>query len=185
MNIVKTDNYKRFKIEYWYDEYSESPREWDNVGKMICFHKNYIIGDKHNYNSPDDLKEFLKDNEKDIFFLPIYAYEHGNITINTKPYSCRWDSGQIGVIYAYRDELKKHGYKTDDEIEYALNNEVKTFDDYCRGECYGFTLYDDSGEVLESVGGFLGDIEYCKNESIITANYYDNKLPMQHELSFA
>ena len=185
MNIVKTENYKRFKIEYWYDEYSESPREWDNVGKMICFHKNYIIGDKHDYNSPDDLKEFLKDNEKEIFFLPIYAYEHGNITISTKPYSCRWDSGQIGVIYAYRDELKKHGYKTDDEIEYALNNEVKTFDDWGNCNCYGFTLYDDDNEVLESVGGFLGDIEYFENESIITANYYDNKLPMQHELSFA
>jgi hypothetical protein len=129
--------------------------------------------------------EFLKDNEKEIFFLPIYAYEHGNITISTKPYSCQWDSGQVGVIYAYRDKLKKHGYKTDDEIEYILNQEVKTFDYYLRGECYGFTLYNDDGEVLESVGGFLGNIEYCENESINTANYYDNKLPMQYELNFA
>ena len=185
MNIVKTENHKRFKIEYWLDDYVESPREWDCMGKMICFHNRYTLGDKHDYSSPDDLMEFLKDNEKEIFFLPIYAYEHGGITISTKPYSCRWDSGQVGVIYAYRDELKKRGYKTDDEIEYVLNQEVKTFDDYLRGECYGFTIYDDSGEVLESVGGFLGDIEYCENESIHTANYYDNKLPMQYELNFA
>lgn len=185
MQKIETENYKRFEIEYWYDEYSESPREWDNVGKMICFHNRYTLGDKHNYSSPDDLMDFLNDNKNEIVYLPIYAYEHGNITISTKPYSCQWDSGQVGVIYAYRDELKKRGYKTDDEIEYVLNQEVKTFDDYCRGECYGFTLYDDSGEVLESVGGFLGDIEYCKNESIITANYYDNKLPMQYELNFA
>ena len=72
MNIVKTENYKRFKIEYWVDEYSDNPREWDNVGKMVCFHKNYIIGDKHDYNSPDDLKEFLKDNEKNIFTTTFY-----------------------------------------------------------------------------------------------------------------
>jgi hypothetical protein len=177
--------YKRFKIEYWYDEYSDNPREWECIGDMICFHKRYDLGDKHQFNSPDDLMDFLNDNKNEIVYLPIYAYEHGGITISTKPYSCQWDSGQVGVIYAYRDKLKKHGYKTDDEIEYVLNQEVKTFDDYLRGECYGFTLYDDSGEMLESVGGFLGDIEYCENESVITANYYDNKLPMQYELNFA
>jgi len=38
---------------------------------------------------------------------------------------------------------------------------------------------------LESVGGFLGDIEYCESEAVNTANYYDNKLPMQYELNFA
>ena len=47
MESIKIVNYKRFDIEYWYDEYSESPRNWDNVGKMICFHKNYEIGRAH------------------------------------------------------------------------------------------------------------------------------------------
>ena len=185
MESIKIVNYKRFDIEYWYDEYSESPRNWDNVGKMICFHKNYDLGDKHDFNSPDDLMEFLKDNDKNLVYLPIYAYEHGGITINTAPFSCRWDSGQVGVIYADKNKLKEYGYKTDDEIEGVLNNEVKTFDYYLRNECYGFTLYDDEGEVLESVGGFLGDIEYCENEAINTANYHDNKLPKQYELNFA
>ena len=100
MESIKIVNYKRFDIEYWYDEYSESPRNWDNVGNMVCFHKNYNLGDKHNFNSPDDLMEFLKDHENEIVYLPIYAYEHGGITISTAPYSCRWDSGQVGVIYA-------------------------------------------------------------------------------------
>ena len=184
MESIKIVNYKRFDIEYWYDEYSESPRNWDNVGKMICFHKNYDLGDKHDFNSPDDLMDFLNDNKNDLVYLPIYAYEHGGITISTAPFSCRWDSGQVGVIYAYKDKLKECGYKTDDEIEYVLNNEVKTFDDYCRGKCHGFTLYDDEGEMLESVGGFLGGIEYCENEAINTANYYDNRLPLQYELNF-
>ncbi len=26
------------------------PREWDNVGRMICWHPNYNLGDKHDYH---------------------------------------------------------------------------------------------------------------------------------------
>ncbi len=42
MNIVKTENHKRFKIEYWHDEYSDSPREWDCMGMQGLFQQ--IIG---------------------------------------------------------------------------------------------------------------------------------------------
>jgi len=31
------------------DEYSESPREWDNLGIMVCKHKNYNLGDSVDY----------------------------------------------------------------------------------------------------------------------------------------
>lgn len=33
----------------------DNPREWDNVGKMIGFHREYTAGDNHNYDSPLDL----------------------------------------------------------------------------------------------------------------------------------
>jgi len=26
-----------------------NPREWDNVGSMICWHSRYNLGDTHNY----------------------------------------------------------------------------------------------------------------------------------------
>ena len=32
----------------------ESPREWDNFGTMICFHKKYNLGDKHDFKTPED-----------------------------------------------------------------------------------------------------------------------------------
>lgn len=35
-----------------WDEYPESPREWDNLGTMVCFHNRYRLGDKHNYEYP-------------------------------------------------------------------------------------------------------------------------------------
>jgi len=39
------------------DEDVESPREWDNSGRMICFYGRYDLGDKHDYSSP---REFLE-----------------------------------------------------------------------------------------------------------------------------
>ena len=35
-----------------------NPREDDNFGKMVCFHRRYHLGDHHNYIDKDD---FLRD----------------------------------------------------------------------------------------------------------------------------
>lgn len=34
----------RMKIDY--DQYAESPREWDNLGTMLCKHRRYNLGDE-------------------------------------------------------------------------------------------------------------------------------------------
>ncbi len=48
-NILTRDaegNFYRLKIEN--DDWADSPREWDNLGHMICWHRNYNLGDGHN-----------------------------------------------------------------------------------------------------------------------------------------
>ena len=40
------------------DDSPSNPREDDNFGKMICFHRRYNLGDHHNYIDKDD---FLRD----------------------------------------------------------------------------------------------------------------------------
>ena len=185
MNTLKTTPYKRFKLEFWHDEYSESPRNWDNIGKLICFHKHYDISDKHDFYSVDDLKDFIRESEHEIIYLPVYAYEHGGITLNTAPYSCRWDSYQVGVIYAYKSDMISSGITSEEEMYKTLIREVKIFDGYLQGNVYGFSIFDDSDELLESCGGFIDDMAYCESEAKSTADYFDNKLPKQYELNFA
>ena len=42
-----------YTVKVEYDEYAGSPRtEWDNLGKMVCFHRRYNLGDVHNYANP-------------------------------------------------------------------------------------------------------------------------------------
>lgn len=41
------------------DECPLSPREWDNLDFMICWHRNYRLGDRHDYKEPHDLMQSL------------------------------------------------------------------------------------------------------------------------------
>ena len=37
----------------------DSPRDWDNLGTMVCFHRDYNLGDEHSYETPRDFLENL------------------------------------------------------------------------------------------------------------------------------
>lgn len=157
-----TEEYRGYDIEIKQDEFPESPREWDNLGTMICFHRRYNLGDKHNFNHPDDFMEFF--NESQSICLELCLYDHSGITISTSPFSCPWDSGQIGVIYVEIEQVKKEwGWKKLSEkriekIKEILKQEVETYDDYLTGNVWCFTIEKD-GEHIDSCYGYFGDPE--------------------------
>ena len=98
---------------------------------------------------------------------PIFMYDHSGITINTKGFSCPWDSGQVGWIFASHDTIKNEfGQINDETIEKAkalLKSEVKEYDYYLTDQCYGFRLYK-SNEEIASCWGFSGEIRDVQNE---------------------
>ena len=154
--------------EIYPNQDAESPREWDNVGIMICFHKRYSLGDKHDLKSNsfggwEEVKEYLIKEMKAKIILPLYLYEHSGITISTTPFSCRFDSGQVGFIYTTAEKIKEaYGVKhiTKKVLEKAtkcLQGEVETYDQYLTGEVYGYKVFDEYGEEYDSCWGFYGD----------------------------
>ena len=42
-----------YKVTIEPDENPVSPRDWDNMSKMICFHRRHALGDEHDYKSSD------------------------------------------------------------------------------------------------------------------------------------
>lgn len=56
-----TENlYKGYSIEIYQDELAEDPRRmFDPMGKMICFHSRYELGDKHDFYDPEDFYKSL------------------------------------------------------------------------------------------------------------------------------
>lgn len=229
-----------------YDSEPMNPRtDWDNFGKMVCWHGRYSLGDKHDYGSPDDFVEgmlldhygkhpariiqmlkrgeakeaYLKYNpsgrewalyqktfwnsddeyyredaypardgktipdwfvEKCVqalttqekmallhaipgfIILPLYLYDHSGITMSTSSFSCPWDSGQVGWIYATAEMIGKEYGKADkqarDKALTVLEGEVQCYDQYLTGECYGYECYE-NGAHVDSCWGFLGEYE--------------------------
>lgn len=143
------------------EENAVSPRTWDNLGKMVCWHSRYALGDKHEYANP---QEFRKSNEykNAVAVLPVYLYDHSGITISNTDFQDEWDSGQVGYIYATKDSIRKYLGKEPSEVDEndiieLLKNETKTYDQYLQGDIYCFVIENKTGEVVDSCSGFYGD----------------------------
>ncbi len=111
------------RLKVLHDRSADSPRNWDNLGKMICFHRGYDLGDKHNYNADDynswgEIEKAIIKEENPAVILPLYMYDHSGISISTSPFGCRWDSGQIGfVLVSKKQALEEFGGGTSFEQE--------------------------------------------------------------------
>lgn len=150
------------------DSCGYSPREWDNLGTMVCFHNRYDLGDKHSYNADDYSsweemeKAILKQEGRGTVILPLYLYDHSGITMRTSPFSCSWDSGKVGFILTNKKTiLSEFGgkivtKKVREKVEGILEGEVEVYTQYIEGEVYGFQIVDAEGEIVDSCYGFYG-----------------------------
>lgn len=58
--LYNTEEYRGFNINWYYDNDPQNPRtDWDNLGHMICWHRRYSLGDKHNYSDVDSFMSIL------------------------------------------------------------------------------------------------------------------------------
>lgn len=197
MDVYKMAENKDGLLEVLYDRFAESPREWGNIGTMSYGHGSYNLGDEKAanielYNSWDEWLEgeVLEPNggSANVIFLPLYLYDHSGITMNTTGFNCPWDSGQVGWIWATRENLLKNTGCTEEELfengigEEVLKGEVRDFDDYLRGNVYGFRLSKKKKceccstvefEELDSCFGFYGDGIEDDLEGYIPEEYHE------------
>ena len=174
---------KKFELEIEQDSSPDSPRTWDNLGTMVCFHKRYNLGDKTDYRSSDydswdELRQGIIENEGEVFMLPLYLYDHSGITISTRPFNCPWDSGQVGYIFVSKNKVKKEGIDESKVIDY-LKGEVETYDQYLTGDVWGYRIYEvetcslghEHKTLVDSCWGFYGE-EDCRVEAESIMKYY-------------
>ena len=161
---------RKVSLRIRHDESPESPREWDNLGTMVCWHRSYVLGDEQPREDPDEWKD--RDNvPDDAVVLPLYLMDHSGVSINTEPFGCRWDSGQVGWIVATVDAIKRYFQVetvTDDtrtKAESVLRVEVAVYDHYLQGNVWGYEVLEtetcnlghEHSEVTDSCWGFIGD----------------------------
>ena len=164
------------------DEFPLNPREeFDNLGTMVCWHNRYLLGDEHRYTNPrhflhtlasyEGLSEDEAENmniidmisyleQHNYVFLPLYLYNHSGLAMNTKGFTCPWDSGQVGWIYVAPEKIKEvYGNITKETLKKAkesLINEVSIYNMYLQGYVWGFECINENGEVVDSCYGYFG-----------------------------
>lgn len=148
---------------------------------MVCLHKRYAIGDKHDIRADDftcwgGVKEYLCEEKGAVVMLPLYLLDHGGITMATDSSVFRacdpagWDWGQVGFIYATREAVlayfarKRLTKSLLDRAKAVLANEVEVYDQYLQGDVWGYILEDDQGNGVYSLWGLFG-YEYAKQEA--------------------
>jgi len=170
MEDIKRFEHEGLTVRIQYDPNPENPREWDNLGTMVFFHKRRNVGDKHTF-TVEELREYVK--RDDVIALPVYAYDHSCFRLSTTrnyPFNCQWDSGQLGYICIEREKaLKEFGKKRltaalHRKVEDGLRSEVAVYDKYLNGEFVGFVIENAEGEHLDSCWGFDA-LDYCEEQA--------------------
>ncbi len=174
MQGIDSIEYMGYLINIFPDEDSPDPRkEFDHLGTMVCFHRRYNLGDKHEFRDPDEFKDFLKE-EKPIC-LPLYLFDHSGITMSTRSEKFRacdpqgWDWGMLGYIYVTKENVRKEysvnrvSRKVLDKVIKLLQSEVAEYAHFLTGNIYGYEITKaekdeepQASEVIDSCWGFFG-----------------------------
>lgn len=169
------------RLDIYFDDSAESPRKWDNLGTMACFHRSHALGDENHglktddFSSWDEMGEWIERKMDGAVVLPLYLYDHSGLRIKVGSFQgllaqghAEFDSGQIGFIFVTHERIKQEygSLDTAEAIERAtkvLRGEVETYDQHLSGDVYGFELVgpncehcNGEGEHLDSCWGFYG-----------------------------
>ena len=186
MEPAYAEEYKGFKIKIFYDEDPPNPRtEWEHQGTISYWHRRRIVGDDKDGTR---LLRPLDDEASDpptredmersgLVFLPVYMYDHSGVTINTTGFSCPWDSGQLGWVWA---KFNPDEYNSRESLEHAIQAEIEEYDHYLRGNVYGYEVEDEDGNLLESCWGFFGDYDgHVLEEAREQCDWHDKQRPIK------
>jgi hypothetical protein len=183
-----------YQVRIFQDEDAPNPREeFENLGEMVCWHRNFILGDKklnpRKYaprefvlwdllnECPDEREDMItalgeqSDEvtmemamamaEKFYVIAPCWLYDHGGVSMS-RGSQCMWDSGQVGFQYISLRKLREtYGADlTEEQLrelgKKVLDEELEAYDQYLRGDVYGYVIEDADGIEVDSCWGYFG-----------------------------
>ena len=176
--ITTTDG-REFRLVIEEELFPEDPRSWDNIGTMLCCHRDYRLGDCNTnreteeqlakicrkYGKSDeeiDEMTFAEEiqfilNQEDVCGFPLWLYDHSGISMSTTRQSA-WDSSFVGLIFVEKDSyLAQMGLKEDIywkvRAEKTLESEIEIYSDFLEGNVYQWTLYEPTIIITQSMDG--------------------------------
>jgi hypothetical protein len=180
--ILEAIDYKGLKIEITPALRPEDPFEHSGrLGTFAFFdrkgnYRNEAMFTMTDFNGWDAMRAHIED-DLNAVCLPVYCYRHGADTISTKPFSCAWDSGQLGFTFATPKKMRMwYGWKYATakrraKAQRLLEAEIQLYDRYVSGEVYRWVLRDCTGEEL-----FTSDSLYGMEDTMDDAKSWADSL---------
>lgn len=186
-DILDSEQVGDLKVIVRYDDRSSfhPRRDWDNATKLALTHPRFDLPDEafvpwDRIDSWSDLETYLIEAEDAVYVFPVVMLEHGAVAFRIgRSFASDpdgWDTSIVGAVCITRQEIadfERYGdWKTDAEWALQLaKSELQTYEDWVNGCVYRYTVETDTGEVLDSCGGFVGDYNDCINEGMASAEH--------------
>jgi hypothetical protein len=188
-HAIETFKQDGYKIKIYQDEDPMNPRENDNLCVMVCEHRRYELGDRTATETELEavrrggfelLERYLRMKEGAVCLVPLGLLDHSGLHMWTGggshwSDSAGWDSGTVGFAYITKQRMVElcgtADYKTADFAgtaqqwaEKQIDGEVEEYDQYLRGDVYGYVIEGEDGEHVDSCWGFFGS-DYVVKEA--------------------
>jgi len=137
------------KISVWHDEDAMDPCDF-GLWKVFSFSRRH-----YNFKNPDDID--LKKTEpklKDGRAFWLDCYQHGCCTwsLHGEGTQCQFDTAKKGGILFLLDQE----FVLEEDRKERACEFLNMYSQWCNGECYGWSVEDENGDVIDSCGGYIG-----------------------------
>ena len=148
----QTIEYRGHEIEIWYSDFHESPDDWENTDIFLVFdHRDFCV-ERDGFDPQEIFEEAYSKGErmfKGYWIFPVTAYIHSGVALYlTDQKVDRWDSSFKGFVLVSHEEF---GKPLESVAEKAAEGLIDTWNNYLRGEVYGWST------DWDSCGGYYGD----------------------------
>ena len=147
---VSLDETAEHRIDYW-----ENGNGWTQLSRL---HKT----DTWKYADEKITEIVNKVLEKHVIILPLFLYDHGNLTLRSGSFGDFWNEHADGFVFITKEHARREwGWKTLTKsrikrIEGCLEADAEVYDQYISGEVFRFVVEDLDGEHVDSCWGFYG-----------------------------
>jgi len=141
------------------DNDATPPDDWNDRDFIATTRNRYFEKKGPNGEDASEVDENREELEKDYHIFPLYMYQHSGTALSLTPFSCPWDSGQVGFLLVSKNDLPE-----------GLENKqaeciIEQWNQYLSGDIWGYIIEDGDGGEIDSCWGFYG-FDYCKEEAI-------------------
>jgi hypothetical protein len=160
---------RQLTLNLGYDTDTESPLEMDDGGwKLVSFNRRHApYEDPYKYLTPASTVHDPRPATIGLarklavgtaFWLSCYEHSGFAWSLKGEGMQCQWDTTQLAGIFLWTGKVKDMGAKTLADRAEDARAYLDEYNTWANGGNYWFGLEDsETGELLESVGGFIGE----------------------------